>query len=134
MQTYFFSRSKQLVIKNIMDIPMFALFWGWIRVYSYLGSSVFMELRLDVWCALCLQRKEETSVASINQWATRSDSEDMEVKDGLLFGLGCRSIMITVDWIWYIHTVYIGETKHLGQALTNGCTAALVTIWDLVRG
>jgi len=53
-------------------------FWGWIHVYSYLGSSVFMEPRLDVWCALCLQRKEETSVASINQWATRSDSEDME--------------------------------------------------------
>jgi len=77
-QHIFFWRSKQLVIKNIIDIPMFALFWGWIHVYSYLGSSVFMEPRLDVWCALCLQRKEETSVASINQWATRSDSEDME--------------------------------------------------------
>jgi hypothetical protein len=60
--------------------------------------------------------------------ATRSDSEDMDVRDGLLFGLGSRIYDLS------LHTVYIGETKHLGQARTNGCIAALVTIWELVRG
>jgi hypothetical protein len=36
------------------------------------------------------REKDETSVASTDQWATRSDSEDLEVRDGLLFGLGNR--------------------------------------------
>ena len=137
---------------NIIDIPLFALFWVRIQVYLYLGPSKiysFHIIHLDLsirrcskaacesglkyflhiqyyyhyliqnsykwfyiliffsfimtetnnlikkYCCghyyynyylgdtstgpdtLCLQRKDETSVASINQWATRCDSKNM---------------------------------------------------------
>ena len=135
---------------NIINIPLFALLWGWIHVYLYLGPSDihhvhvmhldlnnlrhFQVVRKQLWRALnfvlrswlammaefargkgwdlnflwclscilsCLTLTGcmicSLSVASINQWATCSDSEDMDVRDGFLFGLGSR--IYDLSWL-----------------------------------
>ena len=45
-----------------------------------------------------------------------------------------RSIMFTRDLIGYIYCVFLGQANNLWQALTNGCTAALVMLWEIARG
>ena len=45
-----------------------------------------------------------------------------------------RSIMVTRYWMWYIYCVCLGQTYYLRQALTNGCIAAIVMIWELTGG
>ena len=42
-------------------------------------------------------------------------------------------MMVSRDWMWYIYCFWIGETSYLRQALTNGCTAALVMILEIAR-
>ena len=45
-----------------------------------------------------------------------------------------HSIMLNFDWVYDMHFVYRGKTKHLWQALTNGLHTATVKIWELARG
>jgi hypothetical protein len=45
-----------------------------------------------------------------------------------------HSIMLNFDWVYDMHFVYRGKTKHLWQALKYGLHAAIVKIWELDRG
>jgi len=54
---------------------------GWVLVLSWV--SILHSIMLNIDCVydmhFVLQRRDETSVASINQWVTRSDSKNMVV-------------------------------------------------------
>ena len=132
---------------NIINIPLFALSWGWIHVYLYLGPSDIhhvhvMHLDLNNLRHFQVVRKQLVKVVwrALNFVLRRWFATMAEFFRGKGWFLKLsrvsilHSIMLNFDWVYDKHFVYRGKTKHLWQALTNGLHAAIVKIWELARG
>ena len=95
---------------------------------------------LNVVHIMCMFRTDLLSEASTYQLVYRSVVMIWELTGGkgwlimMSWVSYLRSIMVTRDWMWYIYCFCRGEAHYLRQALTNGCIAALVMIWELTGG
>ena len=111
---------------NIIDVPLFALFsLFFINLFDSCNTS---RSQHSTSLPSCSETACESGMKGSQFCAPQMISDDTRGK-GCVLKLSwvsiLHSITLNFDWIYDMHFVYRGKTKHLQQALTNVLHAAI---------